>query len=73
MSDLADQAQEYMDVELKVARINHNLSAREAQLPRTGFCHNCQAPISMDKPFCNADCRDDWDARQFALAQKPRR
>lgn len=63
MSDNADLAQEYEEVALIVARINHNYSALQ-RLPRTGFCHYCKEPIEKEKLFCDADCRDDYEWEQ---------
>lgn len=27
-------------------------------------CYNCDAPVGAGLVFCDADCRDDWQARK---------
>lgn len=29
-----------------------------------GRCHNCDAPLDPPHRWCDADCRNDWEARQ---------
>ena len=29
-----------------------------------GECHNCSATVPPGATFCDADCRDDWQARR---------
>ncbi len=39
---------------------------RSAALLYTGECYFCEEKLSEPKRFCDAFCRDDWDARQKA-------
>lgn len=39
------------------------LSARKPEGPKPcGFCLNCDAPLPPDIRWCDADCRDEWEA-----------
>lgn len=45
-------------VQTGIARI------REApRLKPCGRCYNCNEPIAKGLPFCDADCRDDYEWR----------
>lgn len=60
MADIIDMANDTADVFKDAA-----LSNRKAEGPRAnGFCHNCGEPVAGGLRFCDADCRDDWQARQ---------
>lgn len=39
-----------------------NARVPEKRLRITGYCYNCDDPVK-DQPFCDADCRDDYEAR----------
>lgn len=56
MADLIDNAQEQEAVFLKAA-----LSNRPASLPYRQKCHWCDAPVSPNAHFCDADCRQDFE------------
>lgn len=62
MADFADlgAAREEMDTEL----------ARKLRKPAgpepTGLCLSCEAPLPEGRRWCDADCRDDWQAGQGA-------
>lgn len=61
--DLADQAQ---DVEL-MSRELHIAQARkqgQSALQGNGRCHYCETLLQLPHRFCDADCRDDWQALQ---------
>ena len=34
---------------------------RMPELPRTGLCHNCDAPV--EHLFCDSECREDHEKR----------
>jgi hypothetical protein len=63
MADFADIAaeREQLDTALAVA-------AARAPQPTApvacGLCHNCHEPVADCAQFCDADCRDDWQARK---------
>lgn len=42
--------------------------ADESPLP-CGFCHYCAEPLAAGLRWCDADCRDDWQAEQNAHAR----
>lgn len=60
MADFADlgSAREALDTEL----------ARKVRKPvgpaATGLCLSCDAPLPDGRRWCDADCRDDWQAEQ---------
>ena len=41
--------------------------------PPVGRCHNCDASVPPGVRFCDADCRDDWQARRNAEVRRGRR
>ena len=34
-----------------------------------GACHYCDEPLAPGLPFCNVDCRDDYEKEQAAKAR----
>jgi len=36
----------------------------------TGHCHNCEEQVEHPRRFCDADCRDDYEARKKMEAQR---
>lgn len=65
MADFADIAaeREQIDTEraIAAARARHSLEPVAC-----GRCHNCEASVPQGATFCDADCRDDWQARRRA-------
>lgn len=57
--DAIDQAQD----EIEVA-IMESLARRRAapEAKATGRCLNCEAPLARDQRWCDAECRDEWEA-----------
>ena len=48
----------------------HNLDAalsrRQAALPSSGRCYNCDAVVEGARRFCDSDCRVDWERVEHA-------
>lgn len=64
MSDFADLAAEREELDRTLAlRAAHN---HAPDLPITGRCHNCDSIVATGHRFCDADCRNDFDARKKA-------
>jgi hypothetical protein len=63
MTDISDRATEREELDrelaLRAARV-----ARDVPPVPCGTCHNCAEPVDVGMPFCDADCRDDWQARR---------
>jgi len=45
---------------------------RKPELKRSGFCNNCEAELDQSLAFCDADCRDDWQANEDAKKRNGR-
>ena len=60
--DLADQAQ----TQNSIAEQHNLLTSRKPEGPKaTGYCFGCGEqfpPSDKTRRFCDADCRDDWEA-----------
>jgi len=56
----ADEAHKI--TELNMAISLSNLSTEK--LETTGQCHNCFEHLYEQVPFCDADCRDDYEQRK---------
>ena len=63
MADFADIAAEREQLDtaraIEAARRRSDL----APVP-CGQCYNCDEPVGEAATFCDADCRDDWQARK---------
>jgi hypothetical protein len=57
MADEADIASERAEIRLEAAR-----RFRYPSLPDVGACHSCGEMLDDGRRFCDADCRDDWEA-----------
>jgi hypothetical protein len=68
MADIADLAQDHMEAEAPYILAR---ARRPAGPVPNGHCHYCEEPVVPDVPFCDADCRDDWQRLQHAQAQRP--
>lgn len=65
MSDDIDKANETAERYLSAAIANR---ASDGPVP-CGYCHFCGERIPYDQRWCDADCRDDWQAEQDAAAR----
>lgn len=66
MADPIDLANDTAEFNLNVALVK-----RKPELVQIGICHNCTDVISNGL-FCDSDCRDDFEKREFVKAGKPR-
>ena len=64
-ADQLDTASELEQLNIEAALANRT----RQQLQFTGKCHNCQEPIATGS-FCDSDCRDDWEQRQYQMKQR---
>lgn len=64
-ADQLDAASELEQLNIEAALAN---GARQ-QLQFTGKCHNCNEPIATGH-FCDSDCRDDYEKRQYQNKQR---
>lgn len=60
MSDLADHAQNLIELALKYSLERYKKPNAPAS---EGKCLNCQEPIAPPQRWCDADCRNDWSKR----------
>lgn len=58
MSDPIDQANDHIERETAVL-----LKARKPSGPAaTGYCLFCDEPVGTGQRWCDAECRDGWEA-----------
>ena len=57
--DDADRAQARMEQEERLTRLARRA---EPSLPYCGQCYWCGEPLPKPKRWCDAACRDDWEA-----------
>lgn len=58
MADEVDRAQNEVDRSLAEA-----VRARKPAGPdATGYCHCCEMPVGDTQRWCDAGCRDQWEA-----------
>lgn len=60
--DIIDQANAQADLALSIA-----LAAASDTTPiaePNGHCLNCGERVKKERRWCNAECREDWEARQ---------
>lgn len=69
MSDHIDNTDKIIFAE--VARGLAAVRGRPA-LVAHGACHYCDEPLAPGLPFCNVDCRDDYEKEQAAKARAGR-
>lgn len=60
MADIVDQSH---DIEQAFFRSALTTKRPEGPPPK-GCCYACDAPLNNDQRFCDADCRDDYQAEQ---------
>lgn len=63
MSDAADMA----EVIEQIKRDDALAYRKEAGPAPCGRCHFCDAPVAPGLPFCDSECRDDWQKHMDAL------
>lgn len=66
MPDLADLADERIELDLAFALAER----RPSGPPAVGWCWNCGEPLHNGARWCDAECRDDWEADQRRNAQE---
>ena len=62
MADEADIAAQQEALQLRIALANTKQPVTTKRTSKT--CLNCGEPTEKGHPFCDADCRDDYDYRQ---------
>lgn len=63
--DDVDRANDLIQREIDARRAAVHVAA--ARVPvTTGRCFYCDEPVGMDKRFCSASCRDEWQREQDA-------
>ncbi|MBI4997839.1 MAG: DUF2116 family Zn-ribbon domain-containing protein [Rhodocyclales bacterium] len=60
--DIIDRANEVAAIAVE-ARISVSADA-PAEVEAVGVCLNCSAPVPDGHRWCDADCRNDWQARR---------
>lgn len=63
MPDIADLASEREQIDTARAIAAARARAPSEPVP-CGRCYNCEADVIEGAPFCDADCRDDYQARR---------
>lgn len=63
MADFADIAAEREQLDTALA-IEAARRRSPSEPVACGQCYNCDEPIGAGLAFCDADCRDDWQARK---------
>ncbi len=63
MPDDLDRATAWEELHRETALRNR---ARPPAVQATGLCLNCDTPLAAGRRWCDADCRDDWQANQPA-------
>ena len=66
MSDVADRAEWRIAKDLQTA-LQH--AHQNEILEIDGHCYFCDEQVPYPRRFCNVDCRDDYDKRNFNLRQ----
>ena len=56
--DIAERATEAL-MAARLAQVRE----RKDEAPHTGHCLNCGEPLPAGRRWCDADCRDEWEAR----------
>lgn len=62
MADIIDKGNETADFFLDKALRERQRLAKVATPHGVGLCLNCSAEIAGERRWCDADCRDQWDA-----------
>lgn len=62
MADIADIANDFAEADLQ-SRINA-IRVPPPIVKSTGVCLTCETPLNDARRWCDADCRDQWEARR---------
>lgn len=70
-ADALDQASDIEQLlrDDALAEVRYRAS-KAPKIEPMGICHNCQAPVGLGERYCDADCRDDFDARRNAATRR---
>jgi len=60
MSDQLDQANQSAEHDLRISLCRSHRA--EPHIIANGYCHNCAHPIPDGHRWCDADCRNEWEA-----------
>lgn len=60
--DQIDHANDLAEHEREIAIASASAAGPVAK--PTGHCLNCSARLRKDRRWCNAECREDWEARR---------
>ena len=70
MPDIGDIATYHAEQEEKLRKLQRERAKPPSGLPFIGSCHNCGESLLSPLRFCDADCRDDWEARERSRRQR---
>jgi predicted nucleic acid-binding Zn ribbon protein len=70
MADDVDRVNELL--ELEELSVLHRQRKERVHLHPVGMCYECSEPLSSERTFCDADCRDMYDKRQEARLRNGR-
>lgn len=63
MADAADIAG-YHEETFHAALVAAVRRAAHMRIGRTGVCRYCSEPVSLERAFCDVDCRDDHEREE---------
>lgn len=63
MADIIDQANDTADLLLAAALQNQQRAGTITPVG-TGFCLYCAVPVPPPRRWCDAECRNGWEAEQ---------
>lgn len=64
VSDIIDTANDTADLFLRVALRNRQQATKAPPPGETGRCLNCEARVKPGRRWCDAGCRDQWEAER---------
>jgi hypothetical protein len=67
--DIADIGSETTELITSAAIAAIQRKAQERSFPPTGKCYCCEAPVE-NKPFCDAECRQDYEDTQRRIGRR---
>lgn len=70
MSEKSDNL-EYLAIETHLNEAMYKATqAGKHDLKPNGVCHNCKEPVEHPQLFCDSDCAEDYQKRQFSRSQR---
>ena len=69
MSEREDDL-EQQTIELHFQQAMNNVRKQNVRVQPTGFCLNCDEKLQPEQLFCDMDCREDYEKRIKAEAQR---